>query len=128
MSQISSSMKSRPAALALGLVLGVAGLGFAHTIQKSAASTKTGATDKSASNPPATLKLAEVNEGASKTTFAPIVKAVLPSVVNISSSKVVKGQAKRPRCRWTQCSGSFSARTVMNGCPRTAAKRLLDLG
>jgi serine protease Do len=92
MSQISSSMKSRPAALALGLVLGVAGLGFAHTIQKSAASTKTGTADKSASNPPATLKLAEVNEGASKTTFAPIVKAVLPSVVNISSSKVVKGQ------------------------------------
>jgi serine protease Do len=92
MSQISPTMKSRPAALALGLVLGVAGLGFAHTIQKSAASTKTDAAEKTAANPPATLKLADVNEGASKTTFAPIVRAVLPSVVNISSSKMVKAQ------------------------------------
>ena len=82
-------VKSRPAALALGLVLGVAGLGFAHTIQKSADGAKTAAADKTA-NPPATLKLADVTEGPSKTSYAPVVKAVLPSVVNISSSKVVK--------------------------------------
>ncbi len=93
MNKIFSSISSRPAALALGLVLGVAGLGFAHTMQRAAASGKTGSTEKAAvANPPATLKLAEVNEGSSKTTFAPIVKAVLPSVVNISSSKVVKAQ------------------------------------
>src|SRR5450432_4206689 len=93
MSKLFSSMRSRPAVLALGLVLGIAGVGFAHTIQKSTASTKTEAMEKAATNPPATLKLAEINEGTSKTSFAPIVKAVLPSVVNISSSKVVKGQA-----------------------------------
>ncbi len=93
MNKILTSITSRPAALALGLVLGVGGLGFAHTIQKAAASGKANPTEKAAvTNPPATLKLAEVNEGASKTTFAPIVKAVLPSVVNISSSKVVKAQ------------------------------------
>jgi serine protease Do len=81
---------SRPTALALGLVLGVAGMGFAHTIEKVAANTKATLTEKADANPPATLKLADVNEGPSKTSFAPIVKAVLPSVVNISSSKVVK--------------------------------------
>ena len=85
---------SRPASLALGLVLGVAGAGFAHTIQKGAVNAKATATEKADANPPATLKLAEPNEGASKTSFAPIVKAVLPSVVNISSSKVVKASAE----------------------------------
>jgi serine protease Do len=83
-------LKSKPAVLTLGLVLGVAGLGFAHTIQQTATNLKTSSTEKTAANPPATLKLADVNEGPSKMSFAPIVKAVLPSVVNISSSKVVK--------------------------------------
>ena len=69
---------SKPAALALGVVLGAAGLGIAHTTQKGA------------SNPPATVKVAEANEGPSKNSYAPVVKNVLPSVVNISSSKVVK--------------------------------------
>ncbi len=82
-------LKSKPAALALGLVLGVAGVGFAHTIQKTAAGSTTAAAEKSA-NPPATLKMAPANEGESKSSFAPVVKAVLPSVVNISSSKIVK--------------------------------------
>jgi S1-C subfamily serine protease len=36
------------------------------------------------------LKLADANEGPSRTGFAPVVKKVLPDVVNISSSKVVK--------------------------------------
>jgi serine protease Do len=41
-------------------------------------------------NPPASLKFADPNEGPSRNSFAPIVKKVLPEVVNISSSKVVK--------------------------------------
>src|SRR5215472_6971009 len=41
------------------------------------------------------MKLADPAEGASKTGFAPVVKAVLPDVVNISTSKVVKG-SNRP--------------------------------
>jgi serine protease Do len=44
-------------------------------------------------NPPATLKLADPNEAPSRNTFAPVVKKVLPAVVNISSSKVVKTPA-----------------------------------
>jgi serine protease Do len=58
--------------------LGAAGLGLAHTTEKSLSS-----------NPPATLKLADPDEGPSKSSYAPLVKEVLPSVVNISSSKVV---------------------------------------
>ena len=45
---------SKPAALVLGVVLGAAGLGIAHTTQREA------------SNPPATVKVAEANEGPSK--------------------------------------------------------------
>jgi serine protease Do len=46
--------------------------------------------DIQAANQPASLKLADPNEGPSRNSFAPIVKKVLPEVVNISSSKVVK--------------------------------------
>ncbi len=42
----------------------------------------------------ASMKFADPAEGPSKTGFAPIVKAVLPDVVNISTSKVVRGQAQ----------------------------------
>jgi serine protease Do len=69
---------SKPAALVLGAVLGAAGVGIAHT------------TGKAAANPPATLKTADPNEGPSRNSYAPVLKNVLPSVVNISSSKVVK--------------------------------------
>lgn len=69
---------SRPAALVLGMILGAAGLGIAHT------------TTKAVTNPPATLKMADSTEGPSNSSFAPVLKKVLPSVVNISSSKVVK--------------------------------------
>jgi len=61
----------------LALALGATGFGIAR------------ATQKAGSNPQATLKLAAPSEVSSKTSFAPIVKGVLPSVVNISSSKVV---------------------------------------
>jgi serine protease Do len=88
MTRISSSLKSRTAALALGLVLGVAGLGVARTIQNSTTAQKVGAASEK--NPPATLKFADPKEGPSSTSYAPIVKEVLPSVVNISTSKVVK--------------------------------------
>jgi len=44
-------------------------------------------------NPPASLRLADPNEAPSRNTFAPVVKRVLPTVVNISSSKVVKTPA-----------------------------------
>src|SRR5215472_1787340 len=79
MTEKRSIFLSRPAALAFGLVLGAAGLGIAHT------------TEKARNNPPATIKMADSNEGPSKSSFAPVLRNVLPSVVNISSSKVVKG-------------------------------------
>ncbi len=41
-------------------------------------------------NPPVSLNLANPSEGASRDGFAPIVKKVLPEVVNISTSKLVK--------------------------------------
>ena len=78
MTERRSFIFSKPAALVLGVLLGAAGIGIAHTTQKAA------------SNPPATVKVAEANEGPSKNSYAPVVKNVLPSVVNISSSKVVK--------------------------------------
>ena len=78
MNEKGSVFFSKPAVLVLGMVLGAAGLGIAHT------------TAKAANNPPATLKMADKNEGASSSSFAPVLKKVLPSVVNISSSKVVK--------------------------------------
>jgi serine protease Do len=78
MNSVTSLLRSRPAVLALGFALGAAGLGLAHTTEKSLSS-----------NPPATLKLADPGEGPSKSSYAPLVKEVLPSVVNISSSKVV---------------------------------------
>lgn len=77
MNFVISLLRSKPAVLTLGFALGAAGLGLAHS------------TEKATSNPPATLKLADVNEGPSKSSYAPLIKEVLPSVVNISSSKVV---------------------------------------
>jgi serine protease Do len=44
----------------------------------------------------ASLKLADPSEGPAKTGFAPIVKEVLPNVVNISSSKVVRTPNQMP--------------------------------
>jgi serine protease Do len=65
-------------ALALALCGGVAGYAVAQTGQGAGGHVH------------ATLKIADPSEGASKTGFAPIVKQVLPNVVNISSSKVVR--------------------------------------
>ena len=41
-------------------------------------------------NPPASLKMAPADEGPSHNSFAPVVKRVLPAVVNIQSDKMVK--------------------------------------
>ncbi|MGB8458686.1 MAG: DegQ family serine endoprotease [Candidatus Acidiferrum sp.] len=78
MKSMTTLLRSKPAVLALGFVLGAAGLGLAHTTEKS-----------QPVNPPAILKLASPSEGPSKSSYAPLVKEVLPSVVNISTSKVV---------------------------------------
>jgi serine protease Do len=65
----------------LGLVLG--GLGIAHAQKGSQA------------NPPATFKFTDAKIAPSRTGFAPVVKAVVPTVVSIKSSKVVKTGALR---------------------------------
>ena len=68
-------------AVAAALVMG--GLGVAHAQRGSQA------------NPPATLKFTDVKVAPSRTGFAPVVKAVMPTVVSIKSSKVVKTGALR---------------------------------
>ncbi len=70
----------RPQALLLSalLALGVGGVGFA-------AASRLGYVHS-----PLVLKLANPSDGPSRTGFAPVVKKVLPAVVNISASKVSK--------------------------------------
>ncbi len=67
-------------AVALGLVLG--GMGVAHA-------------QKGSQNPPATFKFTDAKVTPSRSGFAPVVKAVVPTVVSIKSSKVVKTGALR---------------------------------
>jgi serine protease Do len=71
--------------VALLLVAGVAGLGMARAGQ-----------ELFSSGLHAELKLADPSEGPSKTGFAPVVKGVLPDVVNISTSKVVRASDQSP--------------------------------
>jgi serine protease Do len=78
MSGIRFSRKSQATILAVALTGAVGGY--------AAARTNLGATG----HVHASLKLADPSEGPSKSGFAPVVKEVLPSVVNISSSKVVR--------------------------------------
>lgn len=73
-----SAVLSKPTMLLAGIVLGATTIAVAHSAQKAVANT------------PATLKLADSNEGPSRSSYAPVLKNVLPSVVNISTSKVVK--------------------------------------
>jgi serine protease Do len=72
------SIRPKAAAVVLALTLGAGGLAVAA------------AEHAFTNNPPASLKLADPNEGPSRTGFAPIVKKVLPTVVTVSSTKVVK--------------------------------------
>jgi len=61
------------------LLVGLAGFGMARASQKI-----------SFSGLHASMKLADPAEGPSKTGFAPVVKGVLPDVVNISTSKITR--------------------------------------
>ncbi len=69
--------RSQAVVLASALAVGLGVVGFAAGHAGSA-------------NPAAILKLANPDEGPSRTGFAPVVKKVLPAVVNISSTKISK--------------------------------------
>jgi len=71
--------KPQTIAIAMILLVGLAGLGMARAGQKHLFPSLN-----------ASLKLADPAEGPSGTGFAPVVKGVLPDVVNISTSKVVR--------------------------------------
>jgi len=73
---------TRPRALALAALM-AAGLGALAVAAAEHASN---------ANPPATFRYASPEESASRNTFAPVVKRVLPAVVNVSSAKMVKSQ------------------------------------
>jgi serine protease Do len=70
---------SKGMVLGLGFVLAIGAVGLGNA-----------AINAVNPRPSATLKLADPNEGPVKNTFAPVVKKALPTVVNISSSKVVR--------------------------------------
>lgn len=74
--------RPKGAVLALALAVGLGGLAVK------------GAEHLGIVNPPASLKFANADEGPSRNTFAPVVKKVLPTVVNIQSSKMVKTSAQ----------------------------------
>jgi len=74
------SKRPMAAALALAMAGGLGGLAAAAAGRMENA------------NPPASLRFANPDEPPSRNTFAPVVKRVLPAVVNISSSKMVKTQ------------------------------------
>ena len=69
--------RSQAVGLAVALAFGLGVVGFA-------------AGHIGGANSPAVLKLANPDEGPSRTGFAPVVKKVLPAVVNISSTKISK--------------------------------------
>ncbi|MFB3777451.1 MAG: DegQ family serine endoprotease [Bryobacteraceae bacterium] len=71
----------RPRALALGLAFTLA-IGVAGAVRAGIAA--------SSVTPAATFKLADPNEGPSRSGFAPVVKQALPAVVKVSSSRVTK--------------------------------------
>ena len=71
---------ARPAILTLAAAMGLGGLAVMGA--------------ERLMNPPATLKFANPDEPASRNSFAPVVKRVLPAVVNVASSKVVKTGAR----------------------------------
>jgi serine protease Do len=75
--------KSKILAGAMILLLGMAGWGVARASQKFFTS-----------GVHISMKLADPTEGPSKTGFAPVIKTVLPDVVNISTSKVVKASSQ----------------------------------
>jgi len=85
MSRVAFGRGRVAAALVVVLGLVVGGLSVAHAQKGSQA------------NPPATFKFTEGKVGPSRTGFAPVVKAVVPTVVSIKSSKVIKTSQRRGR-------------------------------
>jgi serine protease Do len=81
------SRKWTGAALGLALALGTGATGYAVARATEAVT---------GTHVHASLKLADPSEGPSKIGFAPVVKEVLPNVVNISSSKVVRTTNQMP--------------------------------
>jgi serine protease Do len=73
------SILRRPKTAALAIVLSAGAGGLAVV-----------AAERISANPPASLRFANADEPPSRNSFAPVVKKVLPAVVNISSSKMVK--------------------------------------
>src|SRR5579864_4460942 len=69
---------ARPAAVVLAAALGLGGIALV------------GADRLGSVNPPASLKFANPDEPPSRNSFAPVVKRVVPAVVSITSSKMVK--------------------------------------
>ena len=69
---------ARPAAVVLAAALGLGGIALV------------GADRLGILNPPASLKFANPDEPPSRNSFAPVVKRVVPAVVSITSSKMVK--------------------------------------
>src|ERR1700736_5842774 len=76
----------KPKAVVLGMILLVGGAGFG--VARASQALFSG-------HMHASMKFADPAEGPSKTGFAPVVKAVLPDVVNISTSKVVRAEAQQ---------------------------------
>src|SRR2546429_2820230 len=83
MNRTKSWITSRPSVIGLAFFVGAVGLGVAHE-------------KMSANNPPASLKLADAHDGPSRNSYAPVLKSVLPAVVNIYSSPGVPGRAGGP--------------------------------
>ena len=77
--------KPKTLALAFIFLVGLAGFGVARASQSFFSG-----------NTHASMKFADPAEGPSRTGFAPVVKSVLPDVVNISTSKMVRAQAEAP--------------------------------
>src|SRR6516225_6706434 len=78
-------------ALALAFAGGAAALEAVRGSNKLfSANASASASAPASAHAPVSLKLADSSEGPSKNSFAPVVKAVLPTVVNVSSSKVVR--------------------------------------
>jgi serine protease Do len=83
MSRDSFRRRRVAAAMVIALALVLGGLGVAHAQKGSQV------------NPPATFKFTQGTVAPSRTGFAPVVKAVVPTVVSIKSSKVVKTGLRR---------------------------------
>lgn len=111
-----SLVMSKPALLVAGLVLGVASFGIAQSAKKAV------------TNPPATLKFADSSEAPSKSSYAPVLKNVLPSVVNISSSKVVKADKQMRQLQMDPFFRQFFGDGEQFGAPKDRREKSLGSG